>query len=139
VILTGYPDRQNFFRSLINGARGYLVKPAPPQEIVDALAVVLKGEFALSKQAVPFLLQLVQQFGQFDPENLLTRREEEVMACLFQGMQDKEIASQLGIGAATVHTYMHRLLEKLGVHSRRELITKYLTLDAPPARAGSST
>ena len=41
-------------------------------------------------------------------------------------MQDKEIASALGIGTATVHTHMHRLFEKLGVHSRREIVAKYL-------------
>jgi len=131
VILTGYPDSQNFFRSLMEGARGFLVKPVSPQEFVDAFAQVLKGEFALAKEVVPFLIQLVRQVRQVNPDNLLTRREEEVMACLFEGMQDKEIASRLGIGAATVHTHMHRLLEKLGVHSRRELIAKYLTLGAP--------
>ncbi len=131
VILTGYPDGQNFFRSLMEGARGFLVKPVSPQEFVDAFAQVLKGEFALAKEVVPFLIQLVRQVRQVNPDNLLTRREEEVMACLFEGMQDKEIASRLGIGAATVHTHMHRLLEKLGVHSRRELIAKYLTLGAP--------
>lgn len=132
VILTGYPDSQNFFRSLMGGARGFLVKPVSPQEFVDAIAQVLKGEFALAKQVVPFLIQLVQQVKLVNPDNLLTRREEEVMACLFEGLQDKEIASRLGIGSATVHTHMHRLFEKLGVHSRRELISKFLTLGVPP-------
>ena len=60
----------------------------------------------------------------FGPQK--SRREEEILACLFQGMQDKEIASALGIGTATVHTHMHRLFEKLGVHSRREIVAKYL-------------
>ena len=100
----------------------------------EAQSVQQKGEFALAKEVVPFLIQLVRQVRQIDPDNLLTRREEEVMACLFEGLQDKEIASRLGIGAATVHTHMHRLFEKLGVHSRRELIAKFLTLDAPGAR-----
>ena len=54
------------------------------------------------------------------------------MACLFDGMQDKEIASQLGIGSATVHTHMHRLFVKLGVHSRRKLLEKFLTLVPQP-------
>ena len=129
VILTGYPDSQNFFRSLMNGARGFLVKPVPPQELVSAIGQVLRGDFALAKEVVPFLIQLVRQVRQVNPDNLLTRREEEIMACLFEGMQDKEIASRLGIGTATVHTHMHRLFEKLGVHSRRELIAKFLTLD----------
>jgi DNA-binding NarL/FixJ family response regulator len=130
IVLTGYPDSQNFFRSLMAGAQGFLVKPVTAQEFLDAIKNVLKGEFALAREVIPFLIQLVRQVGQVArEESRLTSREEETLACLFQGMQDKEIASALGIGTATVHSHMHRLFEKLGVHSRRDLIAKYL---APP-------
>ena len=128
IMLTGFPDGQTFFRSLMGGARGFLVKPVLPQELLAAIDDVLKGEFALGKQVVPFLIQLVQQVGQVTQEEHFTRREEQILACLFEGMQDKEIASALGIGTATVHTHMHQLFEKLGVHSRREIIAKYLAL-----------
>ena len=131
IMLTGYPDGRNFFRSLMEGATGFLVKPVTTQEFLNAIDDVLKGEFALAKQVVPFLIQIVHQVRQFrqdTEENRLTKREEEILACLFEGMQDKEIASTLGIGTATVHTHMHRLFEKLGVHSRRDIIAKYLAL-----------
>ena len=128
IMLTGFPDGQTFFRSLMGGAKGFLVKPVLPQELLTAIDDVLKGEFALGKQVVPFLIQLVQQVGQVTQEEHFTRREEQILACLFEGMQDKEIASALGIGTATVHTHMHQLFEKLGVHSRREIIAKYLAL-----------
>src|SRR6266853_6117678 len=62
-------------------------------------------------------------------ESSLKQREEEILGALFQGLQDKEIASALGIGTATVHTHMHRLFEKLGVHSRRDIIAKYFKLN----------
>jgi DNA-binding NarL/FixJ family response regulator len=128
IILTGYPDSRNFFQSLMEGAGGYLVKPVLPQEFLDAIDEVLKGQFALAKQAVPYLLQLVHHVGRVVRGSALTRREEEIMACLFEGLQDKEIASALGIGTATVHTHMHKLFEKLGVHSRRDVIARYLAL-----------
>ncbi len=128
IMLTGFPDGQTFFRSLMGGAKGFLVKPVVPQELLTAIDDVLKGEFALGKQVVPFLIQLVHQVGQVTQEERFTRREEQILACLFEGMQDKEIASALGIGTATVHTHMHQLFEKLGVHSRREIIAKYLAL-----------
>ena len=128
IMLTGFPDGQTFFRSLMGGARGFLVKPVLPQELLAAIDDVLKGEFALGKQVVPFLIQLVQQVGQVTQAERFSRREEQILACLFEGMQDKEIASALGIGTATVHTHMHQLFEKLGVHSRREIIAKYLAL-----------
>jgi DNA-binding NarL/FixJ family response regulator len=129
IVLTGYPDSRSFFRSLMEGAKGYLVKPVSAQDFLNAIDDVLKGEFALDKQVIPFLIQLVHQVRQVTEESRLTMREEEILACLFEGMPDKEIAAALGIGTATVHTHMHRLFEKLGVHSRREIIAKYLELE----------
>jgi len=129
IILTGYPDGRSFFRSLMEGAKGFLVKPVSAQDFLNAIDDVLKGEFALDKQVIPFLIQLVHQVRQLTQESRLTMREEEILACLFQGMPDKEIASTLGIGTATVHTHMHRLFEKLGVHSRRDIVAKYLELN----------
>ena len=83
----------------------------------------------LAGEVIPFLIRLVRHVGQvLREESQLTSREEETLACLFQGMPDKEIASALGIGTATVHSHMHRLFGKLGVHSRRDLIVKYLGL-----------
>jgi DNA-binding NarL/FixJ family response regulator len=129
IILTGYPDSRSFFRSLMEGAKGFLVKPVSAEEFLNAIDDVLKGEFAMDKQVIPFLIQLVHQVRQLTQESRLSPREEEILACLFQGMPDKEIAGALGIGTATVHTHMHRLFEKLGVHSRREIVAKYLELD----------
>ncbi len=129
LMLTGYPDGRVFFRSLMAGARGFLVKPVSVADLLRAVDDVVKGKFALGEQAFPFLLQLVQQLKQLTQDNQsLTKREQEVLACIFEGMQDKEIASALGIGTATVHTHMHRLFEKLGVHSRQDIIAKFLAL-----------
>jgi DNA-binding NarL/FixJ family response regulator len=128
LILTGYPDARDFFRSLMGGARGFLVKPVSAEEFLNAVHDVLRGDFAIAKAVIPFLVQVINQVGQVTRENLLTTREEQILACVFEGMQDKEIAAQLGIGTATVHTHMHRLFEKLGVHSRRDIVAKYLQL-----------
>jgi len=129
LILTGYPDAQSFFRSVLAGAQGFVVKPVAAKELLDAIQDVLKGEFVLAKQIVPFVIQIVNHVSRLTRESHLTSRQEEILACLFQGMQDKEIASTLGIGTATVHTHMHRLFEKLGVHSRRDIIAKYLAVN----------
>jgi DNA-binding NarL/FixJ family response regulator len=124
IVLTGYPDGSNFFRSLMAGAKGFLGKPVSAQELLNAVSDVLKGELVLAKPVIPYLLQLIHQFRRLAHESRLTKRQEEILAGLFQGLQDKEIASALGIGTATVHTHMHRLFEKLGVHSRRQIIAK---------------
>jgi len=129
LILTGFPDRQNFFRSLMGGARGFLVKPVSPQELVNGMRDVIRGEFSLARQVTPLLVQLVEQVSAIVQRSELSRREEEILICLFHGMSDKEISASLGIGTATVHTHMHRLFEKLGVRSRREIVAKYLHLE----------
>lgn len=128
IILTGYPDGATFFRSLMAGARGFLAKPVSGEELLKAIKDVLDGEIVLAKSVIPHLVQLVHRFRRLAHESNLSQREEEILACIFQGMQDKEIASALGIGAATVHTHMYRFFKKLGVHSRREIITKYLNI-----------
>lgn len=129
VMLTGYPDSRTFFRSLLAGAKGFLIKPVSAKEFLNSIDDVLSGDFALSNQVVPFLIELVHHVRQLTQESRLSAREAEILACLFNGFQDKEIASALGIGIATVHTHMHRLFEKLGVHSRREIIDKYLNMN----------
>jgi DNA-binding NarL/FixJ family response regulator len=128
IIVTGYADNQTFFKSLMAGARGFLAKPFSAQEFLNAIDDVLKGEFAVAKQVIPFLIQMIRRVRDAAQESRLTRREEDIIACLFKGMQDKEIASALGIGTATVHTHMFRLYAKLGVHSRREIVSKFLAL-----------
>jgi len=129
IMLTGYPDGRTFFRSLMAGAKGFLVKPIAAKDLLISIEDVLKGKFTLAKQVIPFLTQLIHHVRELTVERHLTTREEEILACLFQGLQDKEIASALGIGTATVHTHMHRLFEKLGVHSRRDIVAKFLGLN----------
>jgi len=63
IMLTGFPDSQAFFRSLME-RQGFSGQACPAQELLTAIDDVLKGEFALGKQVVPFLIQLVQQVGQ---------------------------------------------------------------------------
>jgi DNA-binding NarL/FixJ family response regulator len=126
LVFTGYPDAPAFLRSIMAGARGFLVKPFTNPELLCAIHEVLGGEFSIAKPAIPFLIQFIQQLKQFSNPGALTEREEEVLACVLLGLQQKEIATKLKIGEATVHTYMQRIHEKLGVHSKREIITRYL-------------
>lgn len=128
VILTGHPDSRTFYRALLERADGYLFKPVLAEEFLQATEKALRGEFALAGQAVPYLIRLIEQVRQVAQDHRFTQREEQILACLFEGMQDKEIAAELGIGMATVHTHMHHLFEKLGVHSRQEIIGKYLAI-----------
>jgi DNA-binding NarL/FixJ family response regulator len=133
VIFTGYLDGPSFFRSLMAGVNGFLAKPFTIEELMETINCVAQGEYVLGKVAVRYLAQLFRQFKIVAEQSTLTPREEQVLACVFQGMADKEIAANLGIGTATVHTHLHRLFEKLGVRSRKEAIDKFLRVATCPS------
>jgi DNA-binding NarL/FixJ family response regulator len=126
LILTAYPDESDFFRALIVGANGYLVKPFTTDVLLEAIKETLEGGFVLGKAVAPYLVHFFRHCRILAAENALSRREQQMLACIFQGCTDKEIASKLRIGTATVHTHLHRLFHKLQSHSRRDIISKFL-------------
>lgn len=127
IVLTGHPDNRVFFRALVNGAQGFLVKPCTIEEVLRATRDVLQGGIVLGKEALPYLVRILRRFRSLDPGSL-TEREEQILACVFEGQTDKEIGSTAGIGDATVRTHMNHLFKKLNVHSRAELIAKFLKM-----------
>jgi len=126
VVLTGHPDHQTFVRAFMAGAKGFLTKPCSVEETLAAIKDVLSNGVVLGKAAVPYLQRIFHQLSHLDQGWKLTDREKQILACIFEGKSDKQIANALKIRAATVHTHMSHLFEKLGVHSRDELIARFL-------------
>jgi len=126
VILTGHADHQTFVRSIMAGAKGFLTKPCGVEETLAAIKGALASGVVLGKAAAPYLQRIIHQLGHLDEDWKLTGREKQILECIFEGKSDKEISDALKIGAATVHTHMAHLFKRLGVHSRNELVTKFL-------------
>ncbi len=125
LVCTGQPDSPGFLRSIVAGARGLLVKPFGIPELSAAIEGVLRDGFYFAKPAIPYVVQVIRHVCALPCGEGLSEREEEVLACLLLGLEQKEIASKLGIGESTVHTYVQRLHSRLGVHSTKEIIAKY--------------
>ena len=99
------------------------------EELEKAVRDVYAGDIHFSQSALQSLAGVFQAKRTIGVNSLLlTAREEQVVACLISGRQDKEIAEELGVGKDTVHSHLQRLYAKLGVHSRREAVQKYLGL-----------
>lgn len=105
------------------GARGYLLKTSPPEEIERAVREVLAGRFyvspAVARDAIAGACHLEsppQAAGE-----TLTVREIEILPLLAEGLSNKEIARRLGVEVTTVRTHLNRLYEKLRLESRVEL------------------
>ncbi|MGI6037030.1 MAG: response regulator [Limnochordia bacterium] len=124
IVLTIHDD-EDYLHSLIKaGARGYLLKDAPTEKIVEAIEQVAQGEAFLPSTLMTKLFDRVQrpQGGRQDQEmaHELTPREQEVLACVAQGMKNGEIAAHLFISEKTVKNHISNILHKLQVADRTQ-------------------
>lgn len=120
IVLTTFGLDEYVLRALQEGADGYLLKDTPPSRILDAIRVTAAGGSALSadvlRRLVAFSTPWSESTARQEPS--LTGREQDVLRLLGAGLSNPEIAAALGIGDATVKTYVSRLLTKFGVRSR---------------------
>ncbi|GIP60104.1 MULTISPECIES: response regulator transcription factor [Paenibacillus] len=126
LILTMYDDEEYLFHVLKNGAAGYVLKNAPDEELLTAIRTVHQGEtYIHSKMATSLVREFIkkdQESSDSDPFNLLTKREIEVLPLVAKGYGNKEIAEKLFISVKTVEVHKAKIMEKLGLKSRPELV-----------------
>ncbi len=121
LILTVSDRKVDFLGALKAGARGYLLKSMDSREVLAAIRRVAEGEAVLPpKLAARLLDELAEPLQPAPIAEGLTERELEVLACLSQGLGNKEIATALNITENTVKTHVRSILAKLGVRSRTE-------------------
>jgi len=125
LVLTTFGRDDYVFRALQAGASGFLLKTATPEDLIEAIAVVHRGDALLSPQ----LTRAVVERAVGDPATMrvvvpspalatLTEREREVLDRLASGASNAEIARRLFLGEATVKTHVSNVLGKLGLRDR---------------------
>jgi DNA-binding NarL/FixJ family response regulator len=122
LVLTTFERDDLIVGALRAGASGFVVKNAPPDQLVDAVRTVAAGDALLSPSVTRRLLERFAAQGivprrdeLLDP---LTDREREVLAEVAQGRSNAEVAARLHLGEATVKTHLSRVLSKLGLRDR---------------------
>jgi DNA-binding NarL/FixJ family response regulator len=126
LILTAYDDREKVYRAICNGASGYLLKTADPDEILSGIRDVMHGASALSSPIAKMILEGFSRYGPVEDIEPLTTREEDVLRFLVKGLIKKEIADQLGISQHTVDMHLRSVYRKLHVRSQTEAVSKAL-------------
>ena len=116
VVLTTYDGDEDIFRALQAGARGYLLKGMPFDELLKAIRAVHQGKSRIPSPVAEKLAERVS--GQ-----QLTARELSVLERIVAGRANKEIATDLFISEATVKTHINSLLGKLNVTDRTQAAT----------------
>jgi two-component system nitrate/nitrite response regulator NarL len=142
IILSMQGTRDSVLRIIKAGARGYVLKDAPPDELARAIESVQAGEAFFSPPVAQIALnQYVTESDKGDPLTRLSEREREVLGLIAEGKSNKEIAMHLGIGVRTTETHRERIMRKLDIHSVAGL-TKFaishgiISLEENPRRLG---
>lgn len=119
IVLTTYDGDEDIYRALQAGARAYLLKDLPGDELVDAIKAVHGGQTRIPSQVASRLAERL-------PRSELTPREMEVLELIVKGKANKEIAADLSITEGTVKVHVNNILGKLGVSDRTQAATTAL-------------
>ncbi|MEV4820563.1 response regulator [Micromonospora sp. NPDC049275] len=142
IILTTFDLDEYVYGALRAGASGFLLKDTPPADLLAGIRVVAAGEGLLAPTVTR---RLIDEFArQPEPTRPLPRqldgvtdREREVLALIARGLSNAELAAHLNLSQATVKTHVGRLLTKLALRDRAQLvIVAYETGLVGPGRSG---
>jgi len=115
IVLTTYDTDNEIYRAIKAGARGYVLKDARREELLDCIRRVSRGETCIPPS-------LVEKLAAGVSSDMLTGRELEVLTLLARGKSNKEIGANLYISETTVKAHLRSIFEKLNVLSRTEAI-----------------
>ena len=125
VILTTFDSEDYLFEALRAGASGFLLKNASPEDLVEAVRIVARGDALLSPEVTRRVIARFSTPAPPVPAHRppeLTDREFEVLVQLARGASNAEIAKELYLGETTVKTHVSRVLTKLGLRDRTHAV-----------------
>ena len=126
VILTMHSDQSVVTQAIRAGASGYLVKDCSTDEMVGALRLAVSGEMAISPDLAASMLDEVHRLGGpgDDEEPLITKREEQVLQLIADGLSTPEVAGQLYISVKTVKNHLASIYQKLDSRDRTQAVLR---------------
>jgi DNA-binding NarL/FixJ family response regulator len=124
LILTTFDLDEYVYAALRAGASGFLLKDTPPAELLAAIKIIAAGDALLAPSVTR---KLIREFARKPPAcrpslDVITEREQDVLALVARGRSNAEIATELFISLGTVKTHVSRLLTKLAARDRAQLI-----------------
>jgi DNA-binding NarL/FixJ family response regulator len=117
VVLTSYSDSERIVAALDAGAVGYLLKDADPEDILEGIRAVSRGESPIHPRAAR---QLLSARTAAPTVAQLTPREAEVLTLVRQGLANKQIGRRLGISERTVKAHLTSVFQRIGVADRTQ-------------------
>ena len=125
LILTMYDTDRDILAAIEAGASGYVLKDIEPFRLAEAIRATASGRTVLDERAARAVTQSVRGGSSADGGvEELSEQEKRVLALAAEGMTNRQIATALGVGAATVKTYFSRAFAKLGVVDRTSAVVE---------------
>lgn len=127
LMYTVHDDDHRVFEALKAGANGYILKSSTPDEILAAVRELNDGGSPMSAHVARRVVTQLRPAKQErnNGNDLLSTRENEVLALLAEGLLYKEIGDRLGITVGTIKQHIHRIYEKMHVQNRTEAVNRY--------------
>jgi DNA-binding NarL/FixJ family response regulator len=125
LVLSGEEETLYAARALRAGARGYVMKDTPTEEVLEAIRSVARGEIVVGDRVRDRLVQRTAWRGrdlEASPLDALTDREAEVFRLLGHGRQTREVAEDLGVSVKTVESHRAKIMRKLDLDNATQLI-----------------
>ncbi len=122
LVLTQYDNKEYVLSAIKAGVSGYVPKRALGSELVSAIRAVCHGDSFLYPSAAATLIKEYLQQVEREPYDQLTEREREILKLIAEGHTSREIADMLFISLKTVLGHRTKIMEKLDLHNRTELI-----------------
>lgn len=129
LMCTVFDDETNLFKAICAGAKGYLLKDEKPEKIHRAIFETMEGGSAMSASMAVKSLNLIKNAGltvksEIPAENLLSKREVEMLEHIASGKSYEQVANIAGISYGTVRKHLENIYKKLNVHSKLEAVNK---------------
>ena len=123
---TVFDDDDKIFNSIMSGADGYILKKMPPAKLLEAIEDVFQGGSPMTPSIARQVLLLFQNKHRIIPKHNfdLTKREQEILGFLVQGLSYKMIADKCNVTYATINSHISHIYEKMHVQSGTEAVAK---------------
>ncbi|MDI9258369.1 response regulator transcription factor [Flavobacterium sedimenticola] len=125
IMFTIYEDNDQVFEALKAGASGYILKNTAPDKIIESVVELYEGGSPMSPKIARKVLNTFSQTNT-SVDELISKREKEVLELLSKGFLYKEIADKLNISFSTVKRHLNHIYQKLQVQNKTEAINKML-------------
>jgi DNA-binding NarL/FixJ family response regulator len=128
ILLTTFDEPELALRAAQAGARGFLLKDASPEDLLDAITRVARGETLLAPVSTDPVRARYAYRDTSEPTDTFSEREVAILRLLAGGYSNKEVAKAVFLSEGTVKNYVSDILDKLGTRDRTRAVLKAITL-----------